>query len=418
MGPADGLKFVLGALAAVLLGIAVLVSVRLVYPPATPKAADRRRSVFRAVRLAALVIGLFALSALFAIGLPLLVLIGVALIMMVRYRRARQQALLATLAVAAERMIPLGSMLRAWAADRADGGTGAIHQAASRLEAGAALPEALAGLRSLVPRHALVTLRVGQRTGRLVQALRDAARMQTGTEALWTQLSAKLFYFGMLGQFVGLFLLFMAMRITPAFEEIFRDFHVQLPAVTRVFTDGGFWMVEYLWAWYLPLFCVFAYLMVWALAGWEASLPVLRRLTRRLDTAAVLDALALAAEGQRPLSEALGVLADHYPNSGVRSRLRRAAAAVQAGADWAEALSRRRLLPQADLAVLRAAQRLGNLAWALRELAESNRRRFAYRAFALLQLLFPLLILGIGLVIMTFVIGYFYCLVLLIKSVA
>lgn len=418
MGPVDGLKFVLGALAAVLLGIAVLVSVRLVYPPATSKAADRGRSVFRAVRLAALVIGLFALSALFALGPPILVLIGVALIMMVRYRRARQQALLASLAAAAERMIPLGSMLRAWGADRADGGAGAMRQAASRLEAGAALPEALAGLRGLVPRHALVTLRVGQRTGRVVQALRDAARMQTGTEALWTQLSAKLFYLGMLGQFVVGVLLFMAMWIAPVFEGIFRDFHVQLPAVTRVFTDGGFRMVEYLWACYLPLFCVFAYLMVWALAGWEASLPVLRRLTRRLDTAAVLDALALAAEGQRPLSEALGVLAGHYPNSGVRTRLRRAAAAVQAGADWAEALSRRGLLRQADLAVLRAAQRLGNLAWALRELAESNRRRFAYRAFALLQLLFPLLILGIGLVIMTFVIGYFYPLVLLINSVA
>jgi len=64
---------------------------------------------------------------------------------------------------------------------------------------------------------------------------------------------------------------------------------------------------------------------------------------------------------------------------GVSFCLRKVLREVEAGADPLVRLAARGLLGRADLAVLQAAQRLGNLAWALREMADSNRRRLVQR---------------------------------------
>ena len=91
---------------------------------------------------------------------------------------------------------------------------------------------------------------------------------------------------------------------------------------------------------------------------------------------------------------------------------------VGRGRDWAESLYDRRLIRSADLAVLQAAQRAGNLPWAMAEMADSNRRRFAYRLQAVVQSVFPLAVIGFGLVVMFIVVGLFYPLVELIKKLA
>ena len=62
-----------------------------------------------------------------------------------------------------------------------------------------------------------------------------------------------------------------------------------------------------------------------------------------------------------------------------------------------QCLHARGLLGKADLALLQSARRNGNLAWAAREMADSNRRGLIYRTYALVQVIFPLVIIGYGL---------------------
>jgi type II secretory pathway component PulF len=54
------------------------------------------------------------------------------------------------------------------------------------------------------------------------------------------------------------------------------------------------------------------------------------------------------------------------------------------------------LIRGAEAAVFQAAERAGNLAWALDEMANSNIRRLTYRLRAWLNVLFPLLVLVFG----------------------
>jgi type II secretory pathway component PulF len=141
----------------------------------------------------------------------------------------------------------------------------------------------------------------------------------------------------------------------------------------------------------------------------------LGRLTWKLHTATVLESLAIWVKSARPLPEAMAALARWYPRWPVRQRLGRVLADLTSGGDWSESLLRHQLIRPSDLAVLRAARRAGNLAWALNEIADSNRRRLAYRLQTLLQCVFPLVILGFGFAVMLFVVAFFMPLIALIQ---
>ena len=91
---------------------------------------------------------------------------------------------------------------------------------------------------------------------------------------------------------------------------------------------------------------------------------------------------------------------------------------MSAGGDWCESLKDTGLIARADAAVLAAAQRAGNLEWALEEMAGSALRRQAQRVQVLTQLLFPIALLLVGACAFVFACGLFVPLIRLIEGLA
>jgi type II secretory pathway component PulF len=96
--------------------------------------------------------------------------------------------------------------------------------------------------------------------------------------------------------------------------------------------------------------------------------------------------------------------------------MRRISGELAGGAHWIDALRRAKLISAADAAVLAAAQRAGNLPWALEEMADSVIRRQSYRLQVAMNLIFPPALLAVGATIGLFAIGLFMPLVTLVQA--
>jgi type II secretory pathway component PulF len=199
---------------------------------------------------------------------------------------------------------------------------------------------------------------------------------------------------------------------------LFKEFELDLPDVTLLVVHGANLCVEYWWlaaplfgGLLLPAVIVSLLYYVDLLPG---DLPLIGRLWRPVDRAATLRMLAWAAERGRPLAETLRQMALVHPRSYFRRVLGRCLARIERGSDWCEALRAERLIRPSDAAVLRAAERAGNLPWALAETAEAALRRFALRLRAAIGVLFPVLILAFGAVVAAVFISLFAPLVELI----
>ncbi len=91
---------------------------------------------------------------------------------------------------------------------------------------------------------------------------------------------------------------------------------------------------------------------------------------------------------------------------------------VRLGADWIDALWRAGLLRRTDAEVLGSAASVGNLPWALRELAETTERRLSLRIRTAIQTLFPMVIVLLGGLVGILALGYFLPLVKLIGKLS
>lgn len=374
------------------------------------------------LKLILAVVGLGGLAVLMVVFSPIFIMI-VVVVFFLTYRKhliARQYAFLWAVALAAERSIPLESVIRTFAGPNDLVLGRRVNRLATMIDAGVPLPEAFARSPGLVPREVMPVVRIGCETGTLGPALRRFMSKRDLNAPIWHTLACKIVYLCCLVPFFMPVVTFMMIRIAPEFSKIFQEFDCDLPPLTQaVFNaadlcaDFGMPFVSLV----MLFVCVAVFFVLLRYSGWiQWNPPGVGRLLRRLDTAAILDALSLATDAGRPLGRAVATLASCYPQNSIRCRLFRASREIENGSDWCESLRREGLIKQADLAVLQAAARVGNLTWALREMADSNRRRLAYRLQTLVQLLFPPVILLFGAVVALFVVGFFVPLILLIQN--
>ncbi len=371
---------------------------------------------------------------------------------MARLRTARQDALLSILSIAAERGLPLGPAIAAFA----DQFRGAAHRRvmsiAAEIDAGMPLPDALEGpdpnpqrdpyrpLRQLAwgrlgeqvyveargrsraaTRDTVLLARVGNDTGRLARALRLAGESRLNRVALWSAIASRLAYLLMvmlIAEGVSAYLLFW---IVPRIEVVFFSFNAPLPQVTVFMLRVS--RVALRFAPILDIFVLAQILLLlyipFSYGGWmNYRLPIFDRLLVRRHAALILRALSVAIENDRPIAPGLQTLAEHYPTRWVRRRLAKVLTDVRLGGDWIESLLRAGLIRRSDAEVLASAASVGNLSWACRELAATAERRQNLRMQVMIQALSPLAVILLGVAIALLCLGYFLPLVMLIERLA
>jgi protein transport protein HofC len=335
-----------------------------------------------------------------------------------RRRQSSRDALLWSLALAAHREMPLGPAVAAFAEQCRGGYRRRVLALADLLQSGVSLPEALGRLPHMLPEAGEVAVRVGWENGILARALRDAAILRTHQPPPWQAVQGRLIYLVFVLTMIQMVTGFVLYFIIPKFKKIFMDFGVELPKLTILVLEVSDFVVEYFYLVVPLLMVLLAYLFVIALGGRTWAPWFLRRLLVRIDTAQILRALAVTMEGGMPLTAGLLALAKTYPRVGIRTDLQRVYEAVNGGADWCASLGSAGLLSTIDGAVLESAQRVGNLPWAMREMAQSGERRLSYRLQVLVQVAFPIIVLCIGMLVFFIASGLFMPLVKLITELS
>ncbi len=404
----------------VLCGLAVLLALRLAYVEARAFR-DPAHTLFMIVGWGLVVAGAIGANVVVLEGvsvLPLIVFLVVLGMTINWHWAAQQNAFLWVLIVTTERSIPLAAAIEAFAYERGGRFGRRAATLAEMLQDGVPLPEAVERVPGVLPPAAVLAVRLGCETGALAPALREAAAGGAFRQPLWAAMADKVFYLLALVLVAASIITFMMLKITPAFEKIFKDFGVDLPLLTRyVIAVAGSEITQLSLA--LIVFCGFWFLVYLALrrAGvirW--SLPLLDRFMIRVDGAVVLRTLAVVAEKGRPLYPAFQSLAATYPKRVVRRKLWGVVRRLEAGADWCESLYAYGLIGRAESSVLQSAERVGNLPWAMREMAESSQRRLAWRLTALGPLCFPLAVFSFGAVFFVLIVSYFLPLVAIVQT--
>lgn len=407
-------------------GLAVLVATRVLFGRARQVPADPMQvlltaasSILFVVAAVGAVLGLVGIWILL-IPLPIVALV---LFFMVldRGRHSAHRALVWALAAAANRGIPLPEAARAFA-DETQGNTS--HRSlllAEALERGQPLAQAarIAWLRMSTAMR--LTVRVAEPLGSLGPAMRQQMEDSQQVDLVLRDAIGRFFYLGILITVMNIVCTFMMLKIVPVYQRMFEEFGLRLPPLTRFVIEISKWFVQIGWVPILPLSLVIypTFLLIATLyyvGYFPRNLPLVWRLFKRYDGALVMRSLALAVRRGVPMPEALRLVASNYPLSIVGNRLQMAADRVDAGMDWCASLLQTGLIGKADAAVLSSAQRVGNLDWALEEMAASAIRRQAYRVQVLVQILFPILLLTVGGFVFVFVAGLFWPLVTLING--
>lgn len=346
------------------------------------------------------------------------IVVGVVIYLLIQHRRHQQDGLLWVLAVAADRGIPLAPGVEAYSQQNRGIYRERTHALAALVQAGQSLSEAIKWVPGVVPWDAPLLIRIGEQTGRLAVGLREAAETRSKRHYSLRNALGRLGYLAVVLSTVEGVVGFTTFFIVPRFAAIFRDFGFNLPVATTWLLEATSVYSHYLTGIGVGQVALIFYLIYMLGGRGLQGVPILGRLFRLRHKSLILRALAMVVEAEQPLGGAFEIMAREYPSPRVRRKLSRAAELIRSGSEWTTALQFVRIINAADVGVLDAASRAGNLPWALRTLAGSGERRFAYRLQIGSHLLFLVSILALGVLVLFIAVALFVPLVELIERLA
>lgn len=379
----------------VLLGVTLLITQRLIFT-------KEQRPADNWFVLGMSIMGwlLIMLAVVTLVSLPgLIVVLLMAGMFVAKYQHNERRALLWNLAVAAEKQIPLHVAARAFAARRCDETGRRAGMLADSLASGVALPEALRQSGHRLTTDAWLATHLGNDTGLLANSLRAAAEEDGQFDEIFRPIFERTLYLQIVTLLGIVLLSFGVVWGMPTLREIVRDYGLDLPPYAQLVMEVTNWLARHWWI-FLPvaiyaLGCFFMSAFHYSRGSvWQS--PLMSRILGRFDSAYLLRGLSLCVRREWPLEKSLTRLAEIYPNSNWRTRLRRSADDVREGKNWCDSLYHQGLIRATDATLLRAAAKANNLQWAIDELADSSARRLRYRAKSFTAVVMPVALIFVA----------------------
>jgi general secretion pathway protein F len=281
---------------------------------------------------------------------------------------------------------------------------------------GHTLADGLSEYPRVFPEIYRATVAAGEQAGHLDEVLERLADYTENREVIRQKVLGALLYpialtvmcFGI----VSILLVF----VVPKVVDVFDSYRAQLPLSTRVLI----WMSDFVRNWGI-WFLIGLAVLIWVLlqqlkkpavrarAGrLQLRLPIVGRIVRGLNTARFTRTLSILSGASVPVLEALRIAGEVVTNLPMREAVAQATARVREGAPIGRSLGASRLFPPMTIHLISSGESSGELDTMLQRSAESQERELDGLLTALVGLLGPLLIVGMG----VFVIGIVFAMLL------
>jgi len=378
----------------------------------------------RCVQLASVVLLLLGSMGIFWLLLGPFVIIGWAAVIFVvtlvvsRMRRSDERRLIWLLAVAAEQGMPLERTALAYAGQRSGEMALRARRFAELVEKGATLADALKHIRNQPSAGVQMLLTTSSDIKRWGTAVK--MEMQSDDTELRREVERAI-YLPIVFVLAAAIFLMMVMPLGPARVNVgnslfSRISHVigQLDIETTWVSQPFLFTVD-IFEQYSGLTLVFGFIVhVLAVLLVAAQLDVaprnlwiIRRLTALRDSIGVLRVIAATVRDEGPILVSLTKMSQSFPNRLLRKRVARAMTDVEKGNHWCDALASSKLINRSDHGLIMAAERAGNLSWALDAMCDRKLRRLGIRLRLWFNILFPLSLLLLGAAVLLILAGFY-----------
>jgi general secretion pathway protein F len=275
------------------------------------------------------------------------------------------------------------------------------------LRRGEPLPRAFTRCFPGIAPHIHRMIEAGDFSGRLAEALADAAAELEREARTRTELRHTLLYPAFLVGFGIVAIVFIFLVVVPRFAVMFSGRFDKLPLLSALVIGAGMWFRSHLavvlallagavaaaaWAWSRPAVRA-------GMLDAATRLPLLRRWSGEVEIARWAAVLARLLENRVPLIQSLELARSALRRRDIQLRLSRVERDVRAGAALAAALGDSAALTPTALSLIRVGERAGNLPEMVRSLATLYEEAVRDRSRTILAIVEPVAILVIGAVI-------------------
>jgi general secretion pathway protein F len=276
-----------------------------------------------------------------------------------------------------------------------------------RVRGGSTFSAALAEEGGQFSRLYINMVRAGEASGALEAVLARLADYLERTAELRETITSALVYPAILLTVAGLAVIMLLVFVVPQFTVLFEDMGATLPLPTRIVIAVGDLFRGYWWAMLGGVALIAMGLERWLqdprvrnrVDHRLLDLPLFGDLIWKLETARFCHTLSTLLKNGLPLLSALNLSKEVVSNRKLSGLLEEAGEDLKRGRGLAEPVTRREILPQMALQMIRVGEESGSLDAMLAKVAQVYDRETQASVKRMLTLLEPVLIIGLGILV-------------------
>jgi general secretion pathway protein F len=251
----------------------------------------------------------------------------------------------------------------------------------------------------------------GEQSGHLDQVLERLADYTESREVIRQKILGALLYPIVLSVMCFGIISILLVYVVPKVVEVFDHSSARLPLATRILISVSGFLRSY-GIWLLIAAAVASWLFMRSLKNpatrsrfgqFQLGLPIVGRLVRGFNTARFTRTLSILTAASVPVLEALKIAGEVVTNLPMREAVTTAGQRVREGAPIGKSLAASRLFPPMTVHLISSGESSGELESILDRAAQNQERELDGLLTAMVGLLGPLMIVGMGLFVLAIV---------------